>query len=65
MEEVDIKTKLPVVQNACDVYSWRGGFRGMLSHREEELEHSARVIEALLGRNKFCCLWCVPYNSAE
>lgn len=51
MEKIGIKTKLSVVQNACDLYSCGGGFRGMLGHGEEELERSPRVIEALLGRN--------------
>ena len=40
-----------ITSDACDLYSWGGGFRGMLGHGEEELERSPRVIEALLGRN--------------
>lgn len=37
--------------DACDVYTWGKGTKGMLGHGEDAEEVSPRVVEALLGRD--------------
>ena len=60
MDKVGIKTKLSVVQNACDLYSWGGGIRGMLGHREGELECSPRVIRDFIKEKYLFVVWPIP-----
>jgi len=46
-----LKTKVVVKENACDLYTWGAGTRGMLGHKDEFDERLPRVVESLLGRD--------------
>lgn len=37
--------------DACDLYTWGCGERGMLGHKDEDQEMLPRVVESLLGRD--------------
>ena len=39
------------VPDACDLYTWGSGTRGMLGHKDEDREKLPRVVESLLGRD--------------
>ena len=40
-----------VKESACDLYTWGGGGRGRLGHKDDDKELLPRVVESLLGRN--------------
>lgn len=40
-----------MVTDACDLYTWGSGHRGMLGHKDEDDERVPRVVESLLGRD--------------
>lgn len=46
-----LRTKVTVSENACDLYTWGSGGRGMLGHKDEDSERLPRVVESLLGRD--------------
>ena len=47
-----IKTTVKVVnENSSHLYTWGGGGRGRLGHKEEFIESQPRVVESLLGQN--------------
>lgn len=45
------RTTVLVKESACDLYTWGGGGRGRLGHKEDDRELLPRVVESLLGRN--------------
>ncbi|XP_065839142.1 uncharacterized protein [Oscarella lobularis] len=47
----DIQGQSKFKNDACDIYTWGAGARGMLGHGDDVDEKTPRVVEALLGRN--------------
>ncbi len=47
---------------ACDLYTWGGGDRGILGHKDEDAEMLPRVVESLLGRD-IVMLACGVYHT--
>ena len=48
---VEALTVFSMATDACDLYTWGSGLRGMLGHKDEDDERVPRVVESLLGRD--------------